>query len=173
MKRRVAAYWLIPAQAEKELFLEIIRILSRQYQAPLFEPHLTLFAANIPEKAARASLAKIHFAPVRLNVREIDFSRAFTKTLFVRFESNPALRRLLRTLGRTAGSQVSSLPDPHLSLIYKKLPASVKKELASTIRLPLGKVTFDSVKLTNCIAPTHTAREVENWRTIATKRLSG
>ena len=99
MKKRVAVYWLIPAKAEKELFREIVRILSRQLDAPLFEPHLTLLAANIPVRSARAVLRKIDVAPIRLSLRDIGFSNQFTKTLFVRFKPNYSLARVLKTLG--------------------------------------------------------------------------
>ena len=66
-----------------------------------------------------------------------------------------------------------ALRDPHLSLIYKKLPAAVKRELVTTIRLPFRSVTFNLIKAVECVSPTETARAVNSWRVIATKRLLG
>ena len=65
-----------------------------------------------------------------------------------------------------------SVRDPHLSLLYKKLPDSTKKQLASTIKLPFREVVFDSIKAVRCVSPTQTRADVESWRTIASKRLA-
>ena len=172
MKRRVPIFWLIPARDAKELLADIIGILSGQLKAPAFEPHLTLFAARTSTQSAVSALHQIDFTPVRLNVHHVAFSAKFTKTLFVCFEPNQALRKLLAALARATDSRETSLRDPHVSLLYKKLPASVKKELASTIRLPFRKVTFDLLKVVSCKSPTQTASDVRGWRPLAAKRLS-
>jgi hypothetical protein len=96
-----------------------------------------------------------------LRVREIAFSAEFTKTLFVRFDSNESLRKLIVDL---AGKPVR---DPHLSLVYKSLPAATKREIATTINLPFRSVVFDAVKIARCVSPTKTRRDVESWRIVA------
>jgi 2'-5' RNA ligase len=168
MKKIVTIYWLIPANPERELFLELVRILAKQFGAPKFEPHLTLGRAK-DRQSARRVLRQIKAAPVRLRVRGIGFSSKFTKTLFVRFHSTKTLERLIADLG----GNPKSLRDPHVSLIYKKLPARTKRELALVIKLPSREVVFNSVKAMHCISPTKTRAEVESWRTLASRRLRG
>jgi 2'-5' RNA ligase len=168
MKKIVTIYWLIPANPERELFLELVRILAKQFGAPKFEPHLTLGRAKDRESARRV-LRQIKAAPVRLRVRGIGCSSKFTKTLFVRFHSTKTLERLIADLG----GNPKSLRDPHVSLIYKKLPARTKRELALVIKLPSREVVFNSVKAMHCISPTETRAEVEAWRTLASRRLRG
>jgi hypothetical protein len=55
MKKIVTIYWLIPANPERELFLELVRILAKQFGAPKFEPHLTLGRAKDRQSASPAS----------------------------------------------------------------------------------------------------------------------
>jgi cyclic phosphodiesterase-like protein len=166
-KKHVIAYWLIPAKPESELFASIIRILAKAFDAPLFEPHLTICAGPDQQTAAK-TLRRIKKGPIRLRCRDIAVSSKFTKTLFVRFKSNPSVRNLCaRLCGRP-----KALPDLHLSLIYKKLPAKTKRDLVATIKLPLRAVTFDRLKAVRCVSPTTTGTEVKNWRVLATKRLS-
>ena len=168
MKKRVTTYWLIPSRAESELFRKIIRILAKEFDAPLFDPHLTLCRPDDVKLLGKA-LSKIHAVPLRLRIREIAHSAKFTKTLFVRFKPSKALERLVRELGGTP----KSLADPHLSLLYKKSPRSLRRELTGTIRLPVRAVTFDSITAMTCVSPTQTRQDVKSWRKLATKRLSG
>jgi len=176
MKKRAIVYWLVPAKDKRELFCKIIRILYKQFDAANFEPHLTILSTSEDRQLPRKVLPQISSAPIRLSIRGVGFSSQFTKTLFVRFKSSKPLRKLTVDLGRATKSRAKSLRDPHVSLLYKDLRASgasVKKELASTIRLPFREVVFDSIKAVRCALPTRNRSDVEAWRVIATKSLSG
>jgi hypothetical protein len=179
-KKTVIVYWLIPATAERELFRDLIRILAKSFEAPQFFPHLTVCRAEDrqPRKnrgsrkrpeSPREVLRRVKGTPIRLRVRGVTFSPKFTKTLFLRFHSNAALEKLVVDLAGNA----KSLRDPHLSLLYKKLPTWMKKELAAAIKLPLRQIVFDRLQAVRCPLPTKTRADVESWRTVATKRLSG
>ena len=167
MKKTATVYWLIPSEPYHELFREIIRILARQFDAPRFEPHLTLVATSQDSQTAKRVLRQIKARPIRLKIREIACSSKFTKTLFVRVAPTKSLDRLIVDL---AGAR-KPLRDPHISLIYKKIPRRTKQELASTIRLPVRGVVFDSIKTVRCPVPTNTRADVKAWRVIATKSL--
>jgi hypothetical protein len=178
-KAHAIAYWLIPAKDERELFRELIRILAREFDAPRFEPHLTLIAARQDRQprnnrgsrtlseSPKKVLLQLKASPIRLRVRGISFSSKFTKTLFVRFAPSKSLDKLVVDL---AGVR-KSVRDPHLSLLYKKTSILAERELASTIKLPFREVVFDSIKAVRCISPTETRADVESWRVIATKTL--
>jgi hypothetical protein len=171
-KKSAIAFWLVPAEPERELLRQLIRILAAQLGAPRFEPHLTICV--VPgARNARELLRWISAQPIRLRVRRVSYAHKFTKTLFVRFENNTALEKLNTLLQRVAKLPRARLRDPHVSLLYKRMPLSAKKELASTIRPPFAEVSFDSVKAVRCNSPTTTARDVEAWRTVARKKLSG
>src|SRR3954468_8125600 len=83
-KTRVTSYWLLPAKAEAELFRRLIRILADEFDAAVFQPHLTLCTGS-SETSPAGLLRQLKAKPLRLRVRGIAHSSKFTKTLFVRF----------------------------------------------------------------------------------------
>jgi 2'-5' RNA ligase len=170
-KRTVIVYWLFPARDERELFCDIIRILYKEFDAPNFDPHLTVFAAKEARQSPRKTLSEVRSAPVRLNVRTIGFSSQFRKTLFVQFAPSKSLDKLVIDLARATKSRAKLVRDPHLSLLYKNVPVEIKKELARTIKLPFRKVLFDSIATVRCVSPAKRKADVEAWRVIATKSL--
>jgi hypothetical protein len=147
------------------LFGDIIRILAAQFDAPRFEPHLTL--AEAPKgRSPRKTLNQTRFAPIRLRIAGIKTSSKFTQTLIVKFAPNKDLDRLVNGLGGP-----KHLPNPHLSLIYKSMPASMRRGLARAVQLPFRYVTFDKIAAVRCVVPTETRHDVRSWR-ILTTRLS-
>lgn len=183
MKTRATVYWLVPAQPQRELFRELIRILAQEFDAPSFEPHLTLVVVRQDRrlrnnrgsrshaKSPGKVLQSVNAESIRMTVRGTGSSSRFTKTLFVGFESSKLFEKLIVDLSRATKSRIKSVRDPHVSLLYKKLPAPVKKELASTIRLPFRDVIFDSIQAVRCSLPVADRADVEGWRVVATKSL--
>jgi hypothetical protein len=164
---------LIPAQPARELFNAIIRILARELNAPVFEAHVTFALSEMGPREARKLLKTLKLRPVRLRVNRVEFSRPFTKTLFVGFRGGRALEAAVSGLSRAMGGRASTPPDPHLSLCYKNLSVNAKRELASIIRLPVKEVVFDMIKTVRCASPTTNSRDIRAWRTIAARKLSG
>ena len=171
MKKHAIVYWLLPAKPERELFCEIIRILRKEFRTPSFEPHLTLFVTGKGGARPREILQQIKARPIRLTKRGVAFSSKFTKTLYVRFKPSPALRKLTSDLARAAKSSAKAPRDPHVSLLYKKIPASTKKELAKVIKLPFRSVRFDSLAAVRLTLPVRTDAAVEKWKTLAKRSL--
>jgi 2'-5' RNA ligase len=155
----------------RELFSEIIRILAEELDAPRFEPHLTLFAMPGNDQSAQKLLRRIKAQRIHLPVRDVGFSAKFSKTLFVRLESSDALTELRNELWHGAKSRAKSWPDPHVSLIYKKLALRAQSELASAIKFPFRGVVFDCIKAIRSSAPVRTRADVESWKVIARKSL--
>ena len=129
MKKVATVYWLLPAKPERELFCEIVQILRQEFRAPNFEPHLTLFSTAKDRQSPKKVLQQISMRPIQLTTNGAGFSSEFTKTLFVRFKSSDALRKLVAEFGRAAKSRAKASSDPHVSLLYKKLPRTTKKEI--------------------------------------------
>src|SRR5207248_179793 len=74
------------------------------------------------------------------------------------------LSREIRVQARRFGAP---LFEPHLSLLYAKLPPETKQRLADKIRLPFREVCFTSICAMRCARPTTTASEVERWKLLA------
>jgi 2'-5' RNA ligase len=170
-KSTATVYWLLPAADKRELFCAIIRILYREFDAPNFEPHLTVFATKDNREPPKKVLSKLPLLPIRLRVRGVRFSSEFTKTLFIQFAPSKSLNKLVLNLAAATKSPAKPVRDPHVSLLYKNIPVAIKRELARTITLPFREVRFDSIAAVRCIAPSKTKADVESWRLIAKRSL--
>jgi 2'-5' RNA ligase len=171
VKKTAIVYSLIPAKPERQLLRQIIRILGKEFRTRDFDPHLTLFVTTRTDESPNEVLRQIRARPIRLNIRGVAFSGKFTKTLFVRFKSSPALRRLSIDLGRAAKFSTKGPKDPHVSLVYQKIPRRVKKELAKVIKLPFRSARFDSVVAVRLTLPVRNAADVQKWKIVARKSL--
>lgn len=172
-RRIVIAYWLIPAEPARSFFQDLINELAQQYDAPAFEPHVTIHVgANYPDAAEKA-LSRIarEWQPTLLRPVRIGHSDEFIKTLFVQFAPNRKLRQLNAIIRNAAQDSSHYELNPHLSLIYKHVQATARRELADSIKLPFPEVIFDSLKAIRCISPTQSSSEVEAWRVVAAKSL--
>ena len=170
----VIAYWLMPAEPAQSFFASIIRELADRFDAPPFEPHLTVYAgpeeAKDPNEILRGVFAGLdHF---QLLVRDVQSSDQFTKTVFVQFEPDPRLSEISFALRRASSSDEEYELNPHLSLIYKTMDTVVKSELANSIRIPFREVTFGSAKAVACPSPIKTREDVEAWQELAMQKFN-
>ena len=169
----VIAYWLIPAEPAHCFFQEAINDLARRYDAPLFEPHVTIHVgANRIDVAEHAlSKAARECQSITVKTLGIDHSDEFIKTLFVQFAPNTKLQQLNAIVCTTAEDSSDYKLDPHLSLLYKKITPVVRCELADSINVPFSEVTFDALQAVRCISPTQSRADVEAWRVITRRSL--
>jgi len=171
--RTVIAYWLIPAEPAHSFFQGVINDLARRYDAPLFEPHVTVHVASNRADATESVISEAARACklIKLKALEIGHSSEFIKTLFVQFALNRELRQLNEIVRNAAGGSSQYELNPHLSLFYKKMPAAAQRELAHSIKAPFLEITFDTLKAVRCISPTQNRADVEAWRVVAAKSL--
>jgi hypothetical protein len=167
IRAHATAYWLLPERAEREVFSREIGELAARFDAPVFEPHVTIFVAPENSRAPLEVLREVGPVDIELTIHSIRFSEKFTKTLFVQFERNSALQQLGDAILRAERARNRYLINPHLSLLYAKLPSKTKQRLADDIRLPFRKVGFTSICVMRCARPTTTAIEVEQWKLLA------
>ena len=171
MKKTAIVYWLLPAKPQRELFCEFIRILRKEFGSANFEPHLTLSISARDRQDPKKTLEQIRPRKIRLSVRGVAFSSKFTKTLYVRFKSGPALRKLVVDLARATKSSAKAPKDPHVSLVYKKIPRATKKSLAAVLRLPFHTAVFDSIAAVRMTLPVRKSADVAKWKIVARKSL--
>jgi 2'-5' RNA ligase len=157
------------------MFLQgLIEELARQYDAPVFEPHVTVHVGLNHADATEKVLAQAarQCAPIKLEALGIDHSDEFIKTLFVQFESNKELQNLNALIRAVGQDPIRYQLNPHLSLLYKNIPAAARRALADSIKVPFSEVTFDALKAVRCISPTQSRADVEAWQVMATRDLS-
>ena len=168
------AFWLMPAADAKGVFISLINDLAQHLDAPVFEPHVTLHGAALPEHRAIALLEMIATtsAPLQLHVAGLEFSEKYTKTLYVQFRPSPEASAMSDAIAGAVGDHSYHF-DPHLSLLYKTLPEAAKAELARETKIPLERVSFDAVQLVSIPRAIEGPDDVRAWRTIAERPLTG
>ena len=172
-RRIVIAYWLVPSEPARSYFQNLINDLAQQYNAPEFEPHVTVHVGvdctdtvdEVLSKAARGC------ERIVLQSLEISGSSEFTKTLFVRLAVTAQLQRLNQSIRIAAQNPSDYQLNPHLSLVYKTISTHDRHLLTHSIDVPFPEVTFDSLKAVRCVSPTQTRADVEAWRAVAEKPL--
>ena len=174
IRQTVIAYWLMPSEPARGSFQQIINDLARRYDAPVFEPHVTVHVGADHADAANNALrdAASQCKPIGLTPLGIDQSDEFIKTLFVQFSMSAGLRKI-SGIARQSGTDSSHYElKPHLSLLYKNLPATARRELTTSLNVPLLEVTFDAIKAVRCVSPTESRADVEAWHIVAAAALS-
>jgi 2'-5' RNA ligase len=173
IRQTVIAYWLIPSESAHSFFQALINDLARRYDAPVFEPHVTIHVGADRADAAEEALgdAARLFKLTGLRPLGIDQSNEFIKTLFVPFAMSAELRRINYFIRGAANDSMPYELKPHLSLLYKKLAAASRRKLAASISVPLSEVAFDTIRAVRCVSPTQSGADVESWQTVVTNKL--
>ena len=170
----ILTYWLCPAEPARSHFRCLIRDLAQRFDAPVFEPHVTLYVTESGNENPAAVLKETfhNIKPPCLSITAINYSDEFTKTLFVEFRPDELLARLNGKLRAASASQREYQLNPHLSLIYKTMSPETKVQLANSIRLPFEEVHFDSAKAVISPAKIESRADVEAWRVVAEERFA-
>lgn len=168
------SYWLLPSAADRAFFQNIINTLAKTYEAPAFEPHVTIYSgAYTPQDNPEANLqlATNGIQCVHLCVETTLYTDVFTKTLFVQFHPSPILAKISKTLRHTATAPSDYPLHPHLSLIYKQMSKETKQHLASSLHIPRSEISFDEVSAVMSSGSTQSPEDVKRWNTVYRKKL--
>jgi Cyclic phosphodiesterase-like protein len=172
-RQTVIAYWLIPLEPAHSFFQRTINDLARRYDAPVFEPHVTIHVgvdrADAAEKTLRCAARECTL--IGLTQFGIDQSDQFIKTLFVQFAMSAELRKISDIIREAANDSSPYELKPHLSLLYKNLAAATRRKLAASISVPFSEVTFNAIKAVRCVSPTRTLADVDAWQVIKVEKL--
>lgn len=170
----VIAYWLIPAEPARSFLQALISKLAQHNDGPVFEPHVTIFVGENHSDAAEKALstAAAECKPITVELRGIDHSDEFIKTLFVQCALTPQLTQLNEKIRNAAQDSSQYELKPHMSLLYKTMPAAARRNLAASISVPYSEIHFDIMRAVRCISPTQRRADVETWRVLASAKLS-
>lgn len=171
----ILTYWLIPAEPARSYFSSLICDLAHRLDAPVFEPHVTLYVTKAADEDAAGVLlsALTNLKPIRLSTAGLDCSDKFTKALYVQFQPDSALSRVSERLRAASVSQGAYELNPHLSLIYKTMAPEAKRQIIDSLNLAFTGTDFDSVKAVISPAKVESREDVESWRIVAIQPLTG
>jgi 2'-5' RNA ligase len=169
----VIAYWLIPSEPARSYFQRLIQDFAERYDAPEFEPHVTVHVGADCGDAVEGVLSKVARGCERivLQALEVNHSLEFTKTLFVQFAATTQLHQLHQNICTAAHDSSAYQLNPHVSLLYKTISSEHRRKLACSIEVPFPEVMFDSLRAVRCISPAQSRADVEAWRAAAAVSL--
>ena len=167
------SYWLIPEQNSRKPFAEVIARLAGLYDAPSFEPHVTVYSGPGTTDEGRRVVESVveDHQPITLRAGGVDFTSEYTKTLFLEFQAASEATGLCEDIRASVGRSSTYVLRPHLSLIYKRFAADEQQRIVNTLSDLPDLVVFD--RLQAVLTPdTVTERgDVESWKVIADRAL--
>jgi hypothetical protein len=169
------SYWLLPAGNSREMWRTTIRDLAGQLgQAPLFEPHATIYVAkDSPEQFSLENIKKaaagIH--KIELKAVALEFTERYTKSCYISFEDSALLAKISQGLEKSSVLKAPYELLPHMSLMYRHLSAHERERVQEQISLPTEPVVFDEIQAWATTANPQTKSDVEAWKLIASHRL--
>ena len=172
----LVAFWLLPADVHKGYLVARIHRLADEHDAPVFDPHVTLYLTGLhPDESPAVVLEKLSeaFPPVECVAGLTMHSSELFKALFVPV-SGSALHALHYATRALCGDRASGFDfAPHVSLMYKILPDSERAALATGENLSGQRIVCDEVAAI-CPAPgAPDFSDIAGWRKVAGRKLSG
>jgi 2'-5' RNA ligase len=165
--------WLRPREPLRTTLSAIIRRLAQDLDAVEFEPHVTLFCGRSSDEAAKTIARGLaaQFPPITLTPERLAYTDLFTKTLFVQFEDSAIAQRMFEAARQNYAHPSDYVFNPHLSLLYKKLPEARQRALCDTLNFPMGVYGFDRVRMIETELPIEDDGPIRRWRIVCDEAL--
>ena len=157
MSKQTFSIWLLPIDSDYNYLLKIIRSLSKEHDAPFFQPHCTLFSPFNNINSARKIIDQIDLDFFDVEVRRISQSSDIWKTVFIELKNSSQLQNLNCLLKGLKDEDY--LFSPHISLIYKLLDVNKRKKIIQSLSIKKS-FSFGKISIVN------TAGHVESWETV-------
>ena len=156
------AIWLTFSKNDRNYLKKIIDELSEKYQAPKFEPHITVYGLVDSEMSLLESIAKevtLDHNSFLVEKSEILQSEELWKTVYVELKMNNQLELIYKNLKKHFEKIVKYEFNPHISLIYKILPMEEKIKIINELDIK-NEFMIDRLVVQK-IFP-----EVEKWKIV-------
>jgi|TARA_B100000470_G_C19775296_1_gene385026 hypothetical protein len=157
MNQTKYSIWLLPSESDQSYLSPTIQSLGQKYEAPVFDPHCTIFSPITDPESARTIIDQLNFKPFEVTLSGLNQSDNIWKTVFINLETNPHLI-LLNYLFAQAFEEAYDF-QPHISLIYKKLTTDDRKEIIRNLP-QIKSLLFGSISIVN------TTGSVTDWENI-------
>ena len=167
--------WLTPGEPLRSKLRSIISQVAKSLDAIEFEPHVTVFCSPSTDAEACALVDQIakQFGSIELVADRLDYTDHYTKTLFVQFKESTVLRQIFEIAVGCTQRQSNYCLNPHLSLLYKKLPNASQRALCETLDVPMGNFWFDGIRIIETELPIEDAGPITRWRVVREAKLEG
>lgn len=160
--------WLVPTKSDSESLGRIMRVLAQEFEAPEFNPHVTLYSTKIPAE----NLAQLKenlknrvkdFNSLTLNVLGIGQNSNLFKTLFLQLQNSKELNNLYKTIKTILGKYRNYELDAHLSLLYKE-GLSTEEKINSIENIEFSQeVKFDKIAIKVSGSNDDFGKDISKW----------
>ena len=157
MSKQTFSIWLLPIDSDHNYLSKIIQSLSKEHNAPFFQPHCTLFSSFSDIYSAKKIIDQIDLDFFDVEVRRISQSSDIWKTVFIELKNSSQLQNLNCLLKGLKDEDY--LFSPHISLIYKLLDFNKRKKIIQSLSIKKS-FSFGKISIVN------TAGHVESWETV-------
>ena len=130
--------WLYLGQKDEEILQNIINNLGKKYDAPSFNPHITVYGlVNTELKNLTNYIKQIsnQFTPFDVELSDVSYSEDLWKTLFLNLKLSESLTKINQILTEKLNKFSNYYFTPHISLIYKHLPIELKQQIIQKLEL--------------------------------------
>lgn len=130
--------WIIPSPDTKKRLKKIIINLSKKYDGPVFEPHMTLLGNINSEESECVKNTKVlasQIKPFTVSFGDISFSTTYFQSVFLRIKSSAELMEV-NLRAKKLFNLNNNVFMPHISLLYGDHNMSIRENISSRIHLP-------------------------------------
>lgn len=130
--------WVIPPEPIFSQLKNTIDELSRKYNGPVFESHMTLLGNinnELPEIEQKVKELATHVDKLELSFGSVSFSTTYFQSVFVRVNSTAELMQL-NLNAKEIFSMGNDVFMPHISLLYGNHDMAIREEAASSLHFP-------------------------------------
>ena len=132
------AIWLTFSKSDRDYLKNIIDKISEKYQAPKFEPHITIYGLVDSKISLIESIAKevaLNQNSFLVKKSEILHSEELWKTVFIELKSNQQLESIHNNLKKHFEKISKYKFKPHTSLIYKIMPIEERIKIVKELNV--------------------------------------
>lgn len=156
------AIWLTFSKNDRDYLKKIMDKFSEKYQAPKFEPHITVYGLVDSEMSLIESIAKeltLNCNSFLVKKSEILQSEELWKTVYVELKMNNQMELIHKNLKKHFEKIVKYEFNPHISLIYKILPIEEKIRIINELNIK-NEFMIDKLVVQKFFP------EVEKWKIV-------
>ncbi len=130
--------WIIPSHDTKKRLKKVIIDLSKKYDGPVFEPHMTLLGNINSEELECIKKTKVlasQIKPFTVSFSEISFSTTYFQSVFLRIKSSAELMEANLKAKKTYNFK-NDVFMPHISLVYADVDMKTRERISNQIKFP-------------------------------------
>ena len=165
--------WLTPAAADRSELFAVISKLASTFNAPIFEPHVTIATSNTKAEATadalRGALQGVRAVP--LGASKVGYSANFTNGLYISMDVSDQFRSLVRAINKCRGELQFPSAEPRLSLVYKANQERWKRQVSQSLDFSNRTYEFDAVKIVEMRDLIEHEQDVTEWTVRAAIQL--